>query len=1292
MKLLHQRNMKRHRVLHHLTAWGVALAMIITLIGPTTDIASAQSGGNEDPDGTSVNIYLQEKYDEGEVGGRGAPDYHYASPQEMVGAASIDVAPIFSDNFNRNNLDPTKWTFKNPLDDGQMRMVGAGSGDARLELSVPEGVSHDPWGSNKSVRVMQPAPDSDFTVVVKFDSIPSQKFQTEGIIIEQDPDNWMRVDVLYDGANLRLFVATTVNGVTSGVPGTDSDVLPGAAVYLKLTRSGDDWTASYSTDGNTYSTVVNFTYALTVSQIGPFAANHASSGQTPPAFTAEIDCFVNTTSPIDCDNEGTPPADTLDPYIYGVDWVSPTSGEMTVTWYTDEPASGVVKYGLTTGYELGSESDPNASAYKHTVQLTGLQGGQTYHMRVRSVDGDGNIANGEDIEFNFDTITVWYGDTQNYGQLGNSQPWINILGRVSSGAAQLYYRLNGDAPVRLTIGPNLNRLQNRGDFNIDLARDSLVDGANTVEILAYNADGNLISTKNVTVNYQSGNVWPLPYSVDWSTIGSPAQILTKAEIIDGKWKLDGGGVRTDEPGYDRFIGMGDLMWNDYEVTVPIIINELPDSGEFGIGLLLRWRGHSDRPKDCGQPKCGYLPMGALAWYHGNVTSDGNIKDHLQLFGIYDDPKDDPKVDPPFEVNTGATYWLKVRVETNVNGGLYRLKFWEDGQTEPTDWNLEAQEDLQDPQRGSVVLVAHQADVTFGDVNIVQAGSGTNFPPVANDDAAIVAPSGTVLVNVLANDGKPGGALDPGTVTIVQPPIHGTAGVDPVTGLVTYSHDGSDSTSDSFAYRVSDDEGTQSNVANVAITISEDAPREITSDDFARCTLQPFWTVTDPYDDSDNSIDGPGEVEIIGAGSGDAHLALRLPSGTAYNAWTSGRPNVNKALRVMQPAPNTNFVIEAHFNTEPQGDSNDQGILIEQDTDNFLRFDVYHTGSKLKVLAGSVTNGATKTEFTVNAPVDSTYYLRVTRNVNQWTVEYSPDGEGSTWTTAGTVDFPLNVTKVGVYAANPNAVAYTAEVDYFFNNDDRINPEDGSRNTLDVQFQGIGTVIKSPEAETYACGQEVQLTANPGAGYKFDRWSGAVSGLANPETVTINGPTAVTANFVPEDTDQPPVLTIQGDNPLVIEVGDPYVEQGATATDPEDGDISAQIQIDSSSVNTNKLGLYTVTYSVTDSGSNTVEAERAVSVVDTTPPVITLKGANPLKLAVGDPYNEAGATAVDNVDGDLTAAIVVGGDVVDTSKEGTYLVTYSVSDSSGNAATATRSVIVGNAGDVGVYLPIVVNGE
>lgn len=78
--------------------------------------------------------------------------------------------------------------------------------------------------------------------------------------------------------------------------------------------------------------------------------------------------------------------------------------------------------------------------------------------------------------------------------------------------------------------------------------------------------------------------------------------------------------------------------------------------------------------------------------------------------------------------------------------------------------------------------------------------------------------------------------------------------------------------------------------------------------------------------------------------------------------------------------------------------------------------------------------------------------------------------------------------------------------------------------------------------------------------------------------------------------------------------------------------------------------------------------------DTEKPVIKLFGDEKITLTVGDTYEELKATAMDNVDGDLTDKIVISGDV-DTTKAGTYTVTYTVKDSSKNKATKERIIVV-----------------
>jgi len=113
-----------------------------------------------------------------------------------------------------------------------------------------------------------------------------------------------------------------------------------------------------------------------------------------------------------------------------------------------------------------------------------------------------------------------------------------------------------------------------------------------------------------------------------------------------------------------------------------------------------------------------------------------------------------------------------------------------------------------------------------------------------------------------------------------------------------------------------------------------------------------------------------------------------------------------------------------------------------------------------------------------------------------------------------------------------------------------------------------------------------------------------------------------------------------------------------------------------SVDTSTLGAYTITYSATDAAGNTGTATRTVTVQDTVAPVITINGAATINLTQGDTYTEAGATATDN--SGEAISVVTSNSAVDTSAAGTYTVTYSATDSSGNQGTATRSVVVASA--------------
>ena len=108
----------------------------------------------------------------------------------------------------------------------------------------------------------------------------------------------------------------------------------------------------------------------------------------------------------------------------------------------------------------------------------------------------------------------------------------------------------------------------------------------------------------------------------------------------------------------------------------------------------------------------------------------------------------------------------------------------------------------------------------------------------------------------------------------------------------------------------------------------------------------------------------------------------------------------------------------------------------------------------------------------------------------------------------------------------------------------------------------------------------------------------------------------------------------------------------------------------------------ITATATDATSNTSLASAPVSItLDTVAPTITLTGEASPSITKGNTYTDAGATASDNIDGDITSSITStiafnGNTVaaVDANIVGVYTITYNVSDAAGNAATAVTRVV------------------
>ena len=396
-----------------------------------------------------------------------------------------------------------------------------------------------------------------------------------------------------------------------------------------------------------------------------------------------------------------------------------------MTWSTGKGAVSSIDYGRTELYELGRAGE-DLPLTMHAVKLKELEPETTYYYRISAMDN----ASGDEITLvgSFETISlapvidIWYGPEQKYGNVGIPKRWFNIFGNAfdRDGVASLSYSLNGGPETPLSIGPDLRRLANVGDFNIDLSREALVPGRNEVVITAVDALG-FERAETVGVTYEPNNAWPGDYEVDWSTVDN---IQDVAQVVDGKWEIDDGTLHVAEPGYDRLVAIGDVAWTDYEVETPVTLYEVFDEG-FNVinngpalGILVRWTGHTDFPISDWQPKVGWKPVGALAWYWWKEPDLG----FWLLEGTKDIVAEAAAAAPEF----GVTYMLKVRVETvSPEVSFYSLKVWPQGDPEPTAWLLEAE--IEGQPNGSFLLLAHHVDIRFGNVKVTQLAPPTDSP-------------------------------------------------------------------------------------------------------------------------------------------------------------------------------------------------------------------------------------------------------------------------------------------------------------------------------------------------------------------------------------------------------------------------------------------------------------------------------------------------------------------------------------------------------------------------------------
>ena len=229
-------------------------------------------------------------------------------------------------------------------------------------------------------------------------------------------------------------------------------------------------------------------------------------------------------------------------------------------------------------------------------------------------------------------------------------------------------------------------------------------------------------------------------------------------------------------------------------------------------------------------------------------------------------------------------------------------------------------------------------------------------------------------------------------------------------------------------------------------------------------------------------------------------------------------------------------------------------------------------------------------------------------------------------------------------------------------------------TIQIQMDGAseleveyGSDFTDPGAVAYVSGnsllQKPEIVGVTASGYVNTNTIGTYSLVYTAKFGDVEK-SATRTVYVVDTT--PPVITLVSNSEAYTLPGQPYQEEGFTAYDACDGDITDRVQ----SVEEDGF----VYYSVKDSSGNIDTVTRKIVYDDKTPPQLTLLGDKVVTIYKGTPYQEAGCTGTDDSCKDVANRIAVSGSV-DEYTVGSYVITYQATDDYGNSAQIQRVVHV-----------------
>ncbi|MEV4345024.1 ThuA domain-containing protein [Actinoplanes sp. NPDC049596] len=402
-----------------------------------------------------------------------------------------------SDEFTGATLDKCRWNALVREDAAGYRIA-----DGALRIDVPNGDIYTSGNTGPANFILQTAPSGDWTAETKVDgTLLNEQYQQGGLIVYGDDDNYLKLDFVLDNTagqplSRRIEFRSEIGAAVQD-PQPQVGSLTSAVWHLRLARSGNVYTASYSADGTTWTEFPALTNAAigATPKVGLYSLGAAQTASKTVAF----DYFRLTNDSV---------APVTEAAVSGSPIGGWHTGDVTVT-LTATDSGGVA------GTEYQVDGATAWTAYTEPVTVTG---DGPHEVRFRSTDRAGNVETAKSVTVKIDSTapltTAQFAPANDNGWHAGAIPVTLTVADAGSGAGKVEWSLDGGAwtpytaPVDVTGDGQHELLYRATDKagNAETLKSAIlrIDGSKPTLLVAGVAHGQLYGdSQDVRISWQA---------------------------------------------------------------------------------------------------------------------------------------------------------------------------------------------------------------------------------------------------------------------------------------------------------------------------------------------------------------------------------------------------------------------------------------------------------------------------------------------------------------------------------------------------------------------------------------------------------------------------------------------------------------------------------------------------------------------------------------------------------------------------------------------------------------------